>query len=136
MDFSKYIGLKYKHLGKDFSGVDCFGIVWLIFKEERGIILPDFTTLNYSPGLLKQNEDKNLIKNIIDGDKSFKKVKLPYKPFDCPIFLDSCTMTFANHVGIFITDNSFIHIKENTTSMVSRLDGYYKSKLFTVIRID
>ena len=131
-DFSKYIGLKYKHLGRDFSGVDCFGIVWLIFKGERGITLPDFTTLNYSSGLIK---DKNLIKNVIDGDKSFTKVKSPYKPFDCPIFLDGCTMTFANHVGIFITGDSFIHIKENTTSMVSRLDDYYKSKLFTVIRI-
>ena len=136
MNFSKYIGLKYKHLGKDFSGVDCFGIIWLIFKEERGIILPDFTTLNYSPGLLKQNEDKNLIKNVIDGDKSFKKVDSPYKIFDCPIFLDSCTKTFANHIGIFITDDSFIHIRENTTSMVSKLDDYYKSKLYTVIRVD
>ena len=134
MNFSKYIGLKYKHLGKDFSGVDCFGIVWLIFKEERGILLPDFTTLNYSPGL--RSSDKELIKNVIDGDKSFKKVKPPYKIFDCPIFLDSCTMTFANHIGIFISDNEFIHIREDTTSMVSKLDDYYKSKLYTVIRID
>uniref|UniRef100_A0A6M3LB33 Putative tail protein n=1 Tax=viral metagenome TaxID=1070528 RepID=A0A6M3LB33_9ZZZZ len=120
-DFSKYIGLKYKHLGRDFSGVDCFGIVWLIFKGERDITLPDFTTLNYSDALTY---------------KSFTKVKPPYKPFDCPIFLDGHTMTFANHIGVFITGDSFIHIEENTTSMISRLDDYYKSKLYIVIRID
>ena len=134
MNFSKYIGLKYKHLGKDFSGVDCFGIVWLIFKEECNIILPDFTTLNYSPGL--RNSDKKVIKDVIEGNKLFIKINPPYKIFDCPIFLDSCTRTFANHVGIFISDSEFIHIKENTTSMVSKLDDYYKSKLYTVIRIN
>uniref|UniRef100_A0A6M3KH25 Putative tail protein n=1 Tax=viral metagenome TaxID=1070528 RepID=A0A6M3KH25_9ZZZZ len=134
-DFSKYIKLKYKNLGRDFSGIDCFGLVWLIFKEERNIILPDFTTLNYNPDLISSNH-KDIIIDTIDTNNTYKKVKPPYKMFDCPIFLDSCTLTFANHIGMFITDTSFIHIRENTTVMVSQLDNYYNSKLYTVIRID
>ena len=137
MKFDKYIGIPYKHLGKDFSGVDCFGLIYLIFKEELGIELPDFTKLGYSKGL-EDSKDKDVLINVIDKFDGiiFEKVDKPYRIFDVPIFYGiGCMKDIASHIGVFIDTNHFIHIKENTTSIVNKLDSHYKSKIHGVLRL-
>jgi len=40
-----YIGIPYVDKGRDYNGVDCFGVLRLIFKEHTNIILPDHREL-------------------------------------------------------------------------------------------
>ena len=123
---NKYIGLPYKNLGRDFDGVDCYGLFWLIYKEERGILLPDFTELLYDKEWYKT--ENHIVDNI---NELWTKVSV-YKKYDAMIFFNSGSV--ANHIGTYVGDDKFIHITENSTSMISRLDGYWSSKIYEVIR--
>ena len=40
IDTSKYIGIPYLDHGRTTAGVDCWGLVWLIYKNEFDITLP------------------------------------------------------------------------------------------------
>uniref|UniRef100_A0A6H1ZJZ9 Putative tail protein n=1 Tax=viral metagenome TaxID=1070528 RepID=A0A6H1ZJZ9_9ZZZZ len=132
MNFSKYINLLYKNLGRDFNGVDCFGLLYLIFREERNIVLPDYTELKYNKEWYKHQEN-HIINNIND---SWIRVSKPYKTYDAIIFYNFGRVSsfIANHIGMYIGDNKFIHIMENTTSRVNNLDSYWVSKLYGTIR--
>ena len=72
MNFEKYINLPYKHKGRDFSGIDCWGLVYLVYKEEKNILIPNFTELQYTPVLRKDSPE--LIPTILDkyNDKIIK----------------------------------------------------------------
>jgi len=128
MNFSKYIGLPYKNLGRDFDGVDCYGILFLIFKEERNIILPDFTELKYDKDWYKSEN------HIIDNIYNWEVVNPPYKVFDGLIFYGGCNNTVANHIGMMINDNSFIHISDKYSSKVDRLSDYWIYRIYKGMR--
>lgn len=130
MNFSKYIGLKYKNLGRDFDGVDCWGLVCLIFKEERGIILPEFTHLEYQRDWYTKSDDI-LVENVW---ANWHKISPQYCMYDGLMFYNNPKKTIVNHVGLMIDGYRFIHILEGSTVMVSKLGGYWTSKLYTALR--
>ena len=128
MDYRKYIGLPYLNMGRSFSGVDCFGLLYVLYFMERGIILPDYTELKYNKDWYKHEN------HILDSINSkWTKVEEPYKLWDALIFYLS-SPTIANHVGIYIEENKFLHIYEGQTSMISHLNKQWKSKIYAGMR--
>lgn len=128
-NFGKYIGIPYKNLGRDFSGCDCYGLVYLVYKTELGIVLPDYTELQYSKDWYK--EENHILENI---DSKWSKVEeTPYKIFDALIFYGIGFTTVANHIGIYIGDDKFLHVFSSSTSMISRLEKF-SNKLYGVMR--
>ena len=128
--FSKYIGLKYSNLGRDFSGVDCFGLIYLVYSQERKIILPDFTELKYNTDWSKK--ENYIVNNIWDD---WIEVYQPYKLFDILLFYNSPKKVVVNHAAIYINNDKILHIlEEDTTSQISRLDKFWTSKLYKVLR--
>jgi probable lipoprotein NlpC len=129
MNFSKYIGIPYKYQGSDFSGCDCWGLYRLILKEERGIYLPSFSDV-YKENWYK--EEKNY---IVDNTSQigFYKINPPYKLYDGLIFYHG-SLSIANHIGLYITNNKFIHVFKNERSMVGRFDERWKSNLYKAVR--
>jgi len=132
-NFGKYIGLSYKELGRDFSGVDCYGIIVLIFKNELGIDLPDFTDLLYAKDRFNILNKSDHILNSIGIQ--WIPINEPYKIFDGLIFNSNKDLRFTNHVGMYIGDEKFIHIIVDSTSLVSRLDDlFWSRKLYGAMR--
>jgi len=39
-----YVGIPYKHGGRDWDALDCYGLVKLVYQEEYGIVLRDWAT--------------------------------------------------------------------------------------------
>ena len=129
MNFSEYINIPYKNLGRSKEGCDCFGIIWLVFKEKRNIILPDFTDLKYTNEWYRQHEN-HILENLWDV---WGVVNEPYKVYDGIIFYHE-KMKVANHIGMIIDDGKFIHVSQKFPSRVDKLNPYWRSRIYKVMR--
>ncbi len=47
---SQYLGIPYRELGRDRSGCDCWGLLALIWREQFGRDLPDYTRPRWIEG--------------------------------------------------------------------------------------
>jgi len=134
MNFSKYVGIPYKDKERSFNGVDCFGVCHLIYKEELGINLYEF--IEYVEYDVYDPEDSHKVihQKIPKILTILDEVSKPFRVFDIMLFYKSAKKDIVNHIGVYIGDNKFIHAVENRESMVSRLRGYYESKIYKVLR--
>jgi len=128
-DFSKYIGIPYKNLGRDFGGCDCYGLLYLIYYKELGIELPDYTELQYSKSWYKK--ENHILDNI--DSKWIRVDDYNYSVFDALIFFGIGLTTIANHIGMYIENGKFIHIFEGHTSMINKLEKF-NNKLYGAMR--
>jgi probable lipoprotein NlpC len=126
----QYINLPYKNMGRDFNGVDCYGLAYLIFEEERGIQLPDFTDINYTIGWSEDGENY-IVDSIYD---KWSEVELPYQLFDCILFYKNANRSIVNHIGVYIGSNKFIHIILRKRSEINRLDKLWNNRIYKVLR--
>lgn len=49
-EYASFIGLPYADKGRDRDGVDCWGLVKLVYAEVAGIVLPDYSDAYTRPG--------------------------------------------------------------------------------------
>lgn len=117
-------------MGRSFSGVDCYGLVILIYREELGIILNDYT-YTYTWDKDGCNYIERYAGDVIRDE--FEYVDKPYRPFDGVLFKIG---KVVNHIGLFVDEDKFIHIdsRENARSRIDRLDRFWESKLYKVVR--
>src|SRR5690625_3869036 len=121
----KYIGIKFVDHGRSFHGSDCWGVVFLYYKHEKGIELPllsDYQTTRDADG----------ISQIVEAQKpSWTQTDEPMEG-DVIVFRMAGKQT---HVGIYIGRNRFIHAFSGTDSCMeslksprwaSRIEGFYR----------
>jgi len=125
--FAKYLNIPYKSKGRDFSGVDCYGLLLLIFKEEKNIILPDYTE-NKELREWYHTKDVHVLDNIA---KLWRPVKNEeFKVFDVHNFLDEHHI--LSHVGINIGDFKFLHVLDDRFTEIGKIDVWAKRLVFTM----
>ena len=130
MDIMKYIKIPFKDRGRDENGVDCFGLVQMIYQDEFKIQLPSYIEM------YANEKDKKAICHAINSEKKLSG------------WLETTTPKFGNliilnllgrplHLGVMLDENTFIHcmkgkgtIIENTSdiSWRNRINGYLKWK--------
>jgi cell wall-associated NlpC family hydrolase len=131
IDFSKYIGLSFKHKGRSFDGVDCYGLFALILKEEKGIQLPEY---EYSFDWDK--EGCRHIQEKVSNFPSWERLEEPSNPLDLILFYSSPSRKISNHMGIYIGNDRFIHSSILYKSKVDILNDFWRSKIYIVLRVD
>ncbi|MCK4738418.1 MAG: C40 family peptidase, partial [Deltaproteobacteria bacterium] len=105
-------GVPYKYGGLSKKGVDCSGFVSITFKEQLGIALPRSTKLMSRIG---------------------KKIKKKHLRSGDLVFFDTGRY---NHVGIYVSDGSFIHASSSKGVTTSRLsNSYWKKHYWKSIRV-
>jgi cell wall-associated NlpC family hydrolase len=128
--FNKYINIPYVHLGRELKGADCWGIVWLMYKEEKGIILPD--NLTYKEFWYKGKDENNLLDGI-EGYTNKIEVSSPFNPFDVILFWNK-DRSFVDHIGVMIELDRFIHSYRGKSSVADRYSGYWSSRFYKGLR--
>lgn len=126
MWYNKYIGIPYQNKGRDFLGIDCWGLVRLVYSEQYGINLPSFSD-NYI------SESTEIIQELIAQYKEGWDVTTTPEQGDVILFNVLGTLS---HVGIYLGNNSFMHAREGKGTVVvesttsrewqKRIAGYYK----------
>jgi cell wall-associated NlpC family hydrolase len=129
-NLDKYINLKFRYKGRDFSGVDCYGLVRLVLKNERQIKLPEY---EYSQKWYF--EGKNYIVEIKNDSSNWSQISTDkINPFDVILFYSSPKRIIVNHMGVYIGEEKFLHVSENHNSMVDRLSQHWISRVYAIMR--
>lgn len=122
----KYTTIPYKDHGREFDGVDCWGLVYLIYLHELGISLP-----TYSEQYESVAEAKRIGTLVAKERLNWPKTDVPEK-FDVIIIR---MKGFPMHCGVYIGEGKFMHClkgvnvsveKIESASWKSRIEGFYR----------
>lgn len=114
---NSYIGLPWLELGRDRSGLDCYGLARLIQFEQRGITLPSFV------GDYVSTEEHAEIADLIAGRSPGFVEEIPLhaaRPLDLLLTLDD---GYPTHIATVVERGRMIHIQRGGVSEAPRYDG-------------
>lgn len=126
MKYINYLSIPHKHLGRDFTGCDCFGLIRLFYQEEFKIQLPDYQDYQQDWHL---SDAKYIIRSY--SKAGFKKVK------DQPRYGDVLLLNeagYPKHLGVVIEGGSFLHTLISGTCCHSYMQREYLGKIHSVYR--
>ena len=130
MDIRKYIGIPFKDGGRDFDGLDCWGLVRLVWKEERGIEMPDMGD-EYSSAF-ERGDVGPLFEKYTAQDWNRDVTKLKRKPLDVLAF------TFGGlelHAGLWIAPGEMLHVMRGMATAIERYDqAKWAKRLHRILR--
>ena len=109
-----YIGLPFKSLGRDRSGLDCWGMVYLVYREVFGREVPPYA--EYADAY-----DIEEVGALIRGEIVTRWREVSPEKLGNVILLrvrgEPC------HVGVVVARGKFLHSFEGTQSCVERYDS-------------
>lgn len=118
---TKYIGLPYANVGRDGStGVDCWGLVRLAYKNEKGMDLP-LHDKDYIHGYNSEQTSKVIISEEADN---WHVVTSPQE-FDVVVFNLAGK---PSHIGLIVDATTFIHNLEGRNVSIGKLDSFVWKK--------
>ena len=122
---NKYIGIPFLDKGRDIHGIDCWGLVRLIYKQEYNIDLPNFST-DYEADDTEQMRD--LLAQYKEG---WEKIDGPTE--GCIVLFN--ILGVESHMGIAVSSTHFLHARDGRDSAIesfesvgwkNRITGFYK----------
>ena len=114
----KLLGTPFKDKGRDYEGIDCYGVLYLAYRDALGVTLPILTD-DYPDAGMTAGSRKAINDLVILNKHSWEKVNYPCA-FDVALFRMGDTNT---HVGLMIDRNRFIHCERKINVNVERLDS-------------
>jgi len=110
----KYLGIPYVDKGRDENGLDCYGLVYLYYKNEYGIELETFT------------QDYESASDAITAHGAIEKHRDEFLEVDKPREGDLIIFTiggFNAHIGLMISDKKFLHTLDGCEVTVESIDS-------------
>lgn len=111
-----YIGLPFREGGRDRSGVDCWGLVRLVYADQLLVDLPPlaYQTTRANPGIDAQVDDCRPAWTELDGPREFALA----------LFCMGTGTRYRWHVGIALDGVRMLHATQGADSCVQRLKTY------------
>ena len=115
---NNYIGIPFKYKGRTTDGIDCWGLVRLIYSNEYNITLPSFSS-DYS-----ENDYDRISELIVQYKEGWEPIE---KPVEGSLVLFRI-MGAETHVGIAVSDTHFVHAREGYDSAIESFSSPSWSK--------
>jgi len=118
-DLSKFIGIPYQSHGRGYNGSDCWGILYLFYKDIFKIEIP-----KYEVGYSSADDLDSVSVKINSHLNEWKEVK-------SPIFGDVVLFKIAGktvHAGVYLNESEFLHSLSGHNSAIGRLDSFIWSR--------
>jgi cell wall-associated NlpC family hydrolase len=112
---SRYVGLPFKDGGRDFKGVDCWGLVRLVLAQEHGIALPSYGEIGADE--IARVAEKIAEESALDPWRQVDKADA--RAFDVVVMLRRKQPV---HIGILTTPNTVLHIERKIFAVNLPLD--------------
>ena len=118
----KYVGIPYKHLGRDLTGLDCWGLIVSIYKD-YGVELFDLE--NYEQEWARRG------KNFFEDNK-YENWQRIISPAPGDVILITYPRDVIGHAGVFLERGKFIHatrsgiVIERIKNWKHKIKGYYR----------
>ena len=113
MRCSDYIGIPYKERGRSLDGVDCWGLVCLMYADM------DIDVPSYLHEYITSSDIDSVATAINKNKSNWRKVEAP----DVGDVLVFNIMGFPCHVGVYVGQGDFIHSFRGTAVCVERLNS-------------
>lgn len=105
----KYEKIPFKDKGRDETGCDCYGLLRLIYKKERGIDLPSLLEAYNTV------DDKPTLERIIAEDQKKNWIAPPWPgPFDVAVIKMAA---LPIHIGIVTKPGYILHCKKDVNTV-------------------
>lgn len=115
MWWTEYVGIPFVEKGRDRGGVDCWGLVNLIYREKLGIELPSYAE-NY-----RDTNDRAALQALVEAEKAAKWVAVEKpKPYDAVVLT---MLGMPTHVGIMVDDRHMLHCMRGTNTVREDITG-------------
>ncbi len=117
MIYTDLIGIPFKNRGRDLNGFDCYGLVIEIYKR-YGINLPEYTA-DYDD---VENVSCMMHREALKTE-TWEKVSPPYPVPSIVAIRFAAAAPVINHVGVYIGNGRFIHIREKTGVCIEKINS-------------
>tara|TARA_Y100000034_G_C6899105_1_gene415222 strand:+ start:2705 stop:3142 length:438 start_codon:yes stop_codon:yes gene_type:complete len=131
MWYNKYTNLPFEPLGDDpVTGIDCFNLVRLMFKQELKIIIPYESTDvcdDYSEDWYNRTDNtkyRDPFLEVTKASSDWIKVESP-QVYDVMVMTLGGT-NIANHCAMYVDSNKILNIMINKKSWVTPYGNYYR----------
>lgn len=123
---ASYIGIPYKARGRTRDGLDCWGLLRLVYADRLGITLPAYTD---APDAAERAETGALITR--EAASWWTRVQDPV-PMDAVLFR---VAGWPTHVGVVVAPGRMLHVARDDAAKVEswqvplwsrRLHGFYR----------
>jgi cell wall-associated NlpC family hydrolase len=114
MTLTDFIGIPYQDKGRTFQAFDCWGCVYLFYKEMLRINIPALAD-DYDSGL----DGKAVAHCVAENQAHWIEVDTP-EYGDVLVFN---VLGWPAHVGVYLGDGDFLHAFKGADSCIERLDA-------------
>jgi cell wall-associated NlpC family hydrolase len=127
----KVMATPFKDKGRDYSALDCYGLVRLAYSEIFKIDLPSYSDEYTNAGQCRDSRVE-VSELIAMKKRKWQEVK-DYRPMDVPLFTLG---GMPIHVGLMIDHRNFLHCEKKIGTVIERIDSMaWNKRLSGVFRL-
>ena len=119
MNLNEYVGIPWVDQGRTRKGCDCWGLLWLIYRERLGIELPSYSDRYVTAA------DRAAIDALIKGELGCWR-EIPRgqeQSFDGVLMNDGGKLS---HIGVTVRPGKVLHVRRGSVALIED----YRSFLF------